>query len=78
MTVDMADEAMKKAIDKGFDLQALGELANASNRALTAAKAEPPTSITGIFSLIRTLNDKDRQNGLGFLMNFLKHLGRNI
>jgi len=78
MTMDMFDEGMKGAIDKGLDLQALGDIAGASNRALTAAKAEPPAKVGGIFGLLRVLKDNDRQKGLGFLMNFLKHLGRNI
>ena len=78
MTMDMVDEGMKDAIDKGFDLKTLGEIAGASNRALTAAKAEPPAKIGGMFGILRVLKDKDRQKGLGFLMNFLKHLGRNL
>lgn len=78
MTVDMFDEGMKGALDKGLDLQALGDIAGASNRALTAAKAEPPAKVGGIFGLLRVLKDNDRQKGLGFLMNFLKHLGRNL
>jgi len=78
MSMDMFDEGMKNAIDKGFDLQALGNIAGASNRALTAASAEPPAKVGGIFGLLRVLKDNDRQKGLGFLMNFLKHLGRNL
>lgn len=78
MTVDMFDEGMKEVMAKDFDLSSIMELAGESNRALIAAKAEPPAKVGGIFGLLRLIKDKDRQKGLGFLMNFLKHLGRNI
>ena len=78
MTMDMVDEGMKDALNSGFDLKALGEIASASNKALTAAKAEPPAKVGGVFGILRVLKDNDRQKGLGFLMNFLKHLGRNL
>ncbi len=78
MTMDIVDEKMKAALDKGFDLGTLAEIAASSNRALTAAKAEPPIKVGGFWRLWRVLKDPDRQRGLGFLMNFLKHLGRNL
>lgn len=78
MVADMADEKMKKAIEHGFDPQALSETAGAANTALTNAKAEPPAKVGGIFGILRALRDKDRQRGLGFMMNFLKHFGRHI
>lgn len=78
MTVDMYDEGMKRAFDNGFDPRTLMETAGAANTALTNAKAEPPAKVGGIFGLLRLIKDPDRQKGLGFLMNFLKHFGRNI
>lgn len=78
MTVDIFDEGMKEVMKKDFDFKSILELADESNRALIAAKAEPPAKVGGIFGLLRLIKDKDRQKGLGFLMNFLKHLGRNI
>ncbi len=78
MTVDMMDEGMRKAIANGFDPQTLADTASAANSALTKAKAEAPAKVGGVFGLLRSLKDPDRQKGLGFLMNFLKHFGRNI
>lgn len=78
MTVDMVDEGMRKAIAKGFDPQTLADTASAANTALTKAKAEAPAKVGGIFGLLKLIKDPDRQKGLGFLMNFLKHFGRNI
>lgn len=78
MTMDMVDEQMRVAMNNGFDAKALADTATAANRALTKAKAEEPAKIGGIFGLMRALKDPDRQKGLGFLMNFLKHFGKNI
>ncbi len=78
MTMDTYDEGMKQAFDNGFDPRTLMETASAANTALTNAKGEPPVKVGGIFGLLRLLKDPDRQKGLGFLMNFLKHFGRNI
>jgi len=78
MTVDMVDESMKKAIASGFDPHSVVGAASNVSTALTQAKAEPPAKIGGLFGLLRQLKDPDRQRGLGFLMNFLKHFGRNI
>ena len=78
MTVDVVDEQMKGAIASGFDPKALAETASAANSALTKARTEPPAKASGIFSLMRALRDPDRQKGIGFLLNFLKHFGRNI
>lgn len=78
MAADSADEMMKKAIAHGFDPQALISVAGAANRALTAAAAEPPARTGGIFGLLRALKDPDRQRGLGFMLNFLRHFGKNI
>lgn len=78
MTVDMVDEGMRKAIAKGFDPQTFADTASAANTALTKAKAETPAKVGGIFGLLKLIKDPDRQKGLGFLMNFLKHFGRNI
>ncbi|MEM1319813.1 MAG: DUF1641 domain-containing protein [Bacteroidota bacterium] len=78
MAADMYDEGMRKAMDQGFNPQVLIEVAGTANTALTKAKEEAPAKVGGIFGLLRTLRDPDRQRGLGFLMNFLKHFGRNI
>ena len=78
MVGDMVDEGMKDAISNGFDPQTLGDTLGAMGSALTAAKQEPPASVGGVFGLFRALKDEDRQKGLGFLMNFLKQLGKRL
>lgn len=78
MAVDSIDETMRHANESGFDPKALAETASSANHALTKAKAEPPAKVGGIFGILRVLKDPDRQKGLGFLMNFLKHFGKNL
>ncbi|HHM21911.1 MAG TPA: DUF1641 domain-containing protein, partial [Bacteroidetes bacterium] len=78
MAVDSYDEQMKKLNENGFDPRTLMEVAGNANTALTNAMNEPPAKVGGIFGLFRVLKDPDRQKGLGFLMNFLKHFGRKI
>lgn len=78
MTVDMIDESMKEAVTSGFDPKVLADTAKTANIALTNAKAEPPAKVGGLFGIFKLLRDPDRQKGLGFFMNFLKHFGRNI
>lgn len=78
MTVDMLDEGMKKAVSHGFNPDVLASVAGAANTALTVAHAEHPVSSGGPFKILRALRDPDRQKGLGFFMNFLKHFGQNL
>jgi uncharacterized protein YjgD (DUF1641 family) len=78
MTMDTVDEGMRNAIANGIDPQALANWAGQAGQALCEAQAEPPAKVGGIFGLLRALNDKDRQKALGFLMNFLKHLGSKL
>jgi uncharacterized protein YjgD (DUF1641 family) len=78
IAVDTFDEGMKNAFDNGFDPKNLSHIAGLSNRALTLAQNEPPAKVNGIFGLLGALKDKDRQRGLGFLLNFLKYFGRAI
>jgi uncharacterized protein YjgD (DUF1641 family) len=78
MMVDMLDEGVRTAMDKGFDPQTLSRMAATANTALNQAYAEPPPKVGGIFSLLKALKDPDRKKGLGFLLNFLKHFGKNL
>ncbi|MEZ4952535.1 MAG: DUF1641 domain-containing protein [Saprospiraceae bacterium] len=78
MGADIFDEQMRNANNDGFDPENLIEVAKTANRALTNARNEPPAKVGGIFGMLRILKDPDRQRGLGFLMNFLKHFGKNI
>ena len=78
IATDSFDEYMSDSVDSGFDPKALAETVRAANHALTCAKAEPPTKVGGIFGMLRVMKDPDRQRGIGFLMNFLKHFGKNI
>ena len=78
MAFDTFDEGMKNAFANGFDPKNLSHIAGLSNRALTLAQNEPPAKVNGVFGLLGALKDKDRQRGLGFLLNFLKHFGKAI
>jgi uncharacterized protein DUF1641 len=78
MVVDTIDENMQSGIAHGFDPGMLRKVASSANDALTNAWAEPPAKVGGIFGILRALKDPDRQKGLGFLMNFLKHFGQTL
>lgn len=77
MGMDTVDEASRELADSGIDFTALAKIAATSGKALSEAQNEPikPVSAFGVF---RAMKDKDRQKGLGFLMNFLKKLGQEI
>ena len=78
MVVDTIDENMQSALAHGFDPSMLRQVASSANDALTNAWTEPPAKVGGIFGILRSLKDPDRQKGLGFLMNFLKHFGETL
>lgn len=78
MTADIADETMRNAIAKGVDPQIIAQVAGSAGQALSQASQEATAKVGGIFSLLGALKDSDRQRGLGFLMNFLKHFGKNL
>ena len=78
MGADIFDEEMRKAGENGYDPKNLFAVARTANHALTKAQAEPPAKVGGLFGILRVLKDPDRQRGLGFLMNFLKHFGRDF
>lgn len=78
ITADIADETMRNAIAKGVDPQTIAQIAGSAGQALSQARQEAPAKVGGIFSLLGALKDSDRQRGLGFLMNFLKHFGKNL
>ncbi|MDH3648052.1 MAG: DUF1641 domain-containing protein [Saprospiraceae bacterium] len=78
MVIDTVDDEMDKSTSQGFDLAKVAELTSNAGGALMAAASEPKPEIHGIFSLIRKLNDPDRRKALGFLMAFLKNLGKRL
>ncbi len=77
MSMDAFDEFTKQALEKGYDTRTLMSVAQSANRALIEAKAEPPSKV-GTFGLLRAMSDPDRQRAMGFLMTFLKHLGKHL
>jgi len=78
MGTDIVDESIKRAMDNGLDPHTILQVAESAGEALSQARQEPPAKVGGIFGLLRALNDKDRQRGLGFLLNFLKHFGSKL
>lgn len=77
MGMDVADENVNRLNTSGINLDALSELAVISGTALSNAKQENISEL-GLFGLLKAMNDKDRQKGLGFLMNLLKQLGKQL
>lgn len=78
MGMDTLDEQMRQAGENGVDLQQIAKLTGSATAALSEAGQQAPAKVGGIFGLLRALSDKDRQKGLGFLMNFLKLFGQKI
>jgi uncharacterized protein YjgD (DUF1641 family) len=76
--MDTLDEQMRQAGENGVDLQQIATLTGSAAAALSEASQQEPAKVGGIFGLLRALNDKDRQKGLGFLMNFLKIFGQKM
>ncbi len=76
MTVDMLDEEMRRLPLADIDLPSLLELAAQFSAAAKAAKTMPDTKVGGIFSMLRTMRDPDRQMALGYLMNIAKAWGQ--
>ena len=54
------------------------EFIQQGNEALSEAKHQKINKVGGLFGLMRTLKDPDRQKALGFLMNVLKNLGKKL
>ncbi len=77
MAVDTFDNEMEASVEGGFDLASLGELGSKAGSAILEAAREP-ADVKGLFSLFRQMNDPDRRKALGFLMTFLKHLGKRL
>lgn len=77
MAVDTVDEGMRSARDNGLEPETLVDWAGQFGRAMREAKNEPVSKV-GLFGMIRALNDPDRQKALGFSLNFLKHLGKQM
>lgn len=77
IAIDSVDETMRKAIASGVDPQGLVQWAGQAAQALSQAQAAPVNKV-GAFGLFRALGDDDRQKALGFLMNFLKNLGKQL
>lgn len=83
MTIDSIDEFFNTYGSEFADTMAFLQkenllfLKNAGD-ALIEAQSEPPSKVGGIFGLLRTLKDPDRQRALGFFMNVLKNLGKKL
>lgn len=77
MTVDTVDEGLRKARENGLEPEALVDWAGQFGTAMRAAQNEP-TKKLGLLGMMRALNDPDRQKAIGFSLNFLKHLGKQM
>ncbi len=110
MLVDTIDEAYRKAIEQGLDLETLGTqgvqvlkqlstvLASEEFSALMNSQVLSPNTLSivstvgealveshdqpikkvGLFGTLRALNDPDRQKALGYIMGFVKELGKRL
>jgi uncharacterized protein YjgD (DUF1641 family) len=75
--MDTLDEGLRKARENGLEPETMVEWAAQFGRAMREAQAEPTTEV-GLFGMLTALRDPDRQKALGFSLNFLKHLGKQL
>lgn len=78
IAVDSFDDQIQKLNDSNLDVQSLIEISQLASVALSKAKKMPAAKVGGIFSMLRTMRDKDRQKAIGFLMNVAKAFGQEI
>ncbi|NND35169.1 MAG: DUF1641 domain-containing protein [Saprospiraceae bacterium] len=78
MVADMADDGMRELIDSGVDPQELGAITTKIIRSLSNTAQSDIESSGGIFKMLRKFADHDRQKALGFLLDFLKNLGKEL
>ncbi len=78
MVMDMIDEEIKNSPLKELDLNALLEVGTQISHAVIDAKYLPDAKVGGIFSMIKTMKDPDRQRAIGYLMNIAKSFGQTI
>jgi uncharacterized protein YjgD (DUF1641 family) len=77
MGMDTLDESLRQARENGLEPETMMEWAAQFGRAMRETQAEPPTKV-GVFGMLTALRDPDRQKALGFSLNFLKHLGKQL
>ncbi|WP_020536564.1 DUF1641 domain-containing protein [Lewinella cohaerens] len=77
MGMDTLDEGMRQARENGLEPETMIEWAAQFGSAMRETQAEPPTKV-GAFGMLTALRDPDRQKALGFSLNFLKHLGKQL
>ena len=78
MSTDIFDEEMKNLHTKNIDFHSLLELAQHLSQSVGEAQHMPPTKVSGIFSMLRTMKDADRQKAIGFIMNIAKAFGQKL
>ena len=75
---DVFDEEMRKAVEKGIDVQTLIETVLQISTAISQANEMPAAKVGGIFSMLRTMRDPDRQKSIGYIMNVAKAYGKQL
>lgn len=78
MAADSFDEQMKKLNLSTIDVDGLLEIARQASVAVSDAKQMPEAKVGGIFSMLRTMKDPDRQKAIGFVMNIAKAYGKQL
>jgi Protein of unknown function (DUF1641) len=78
MMADSFDEEMKNGAAKNIDFNALANLAQNTAAAIGDANQMPPTKVGGIFSMLRIMQDPDRQKAIGYFMNIAKAFGKKL
>lgn len=78
IAIDSFDEQMGKMAQSGIDFQDIVQLGKDASTAMTQAKTMPDAKVGGIFRMLKTMRDPDRQRAIGFLMNIAKAFGQQM
>ncbi|MFK8008635.1 MAG: DUF1641 domain-containing protein [Saprospiraceae bacterium] len=78
IAMDSFDEQMGKMARSGIDIQEFVQLGKDASNAMAQAKTMPEAKVGGIFSMLKTMRDPDRQRVIGFLMNIAKAYGQQM
>ena len=75
---DIIDEQMGHLIADGVDPHHLGNLTTKAMKSLSVTAKSDIEMPGSIFSVLRKLRDPERQKALGFMLSFLKNLGKEL
>ena len=78
MAMDTFDDEMKHFSALDIDPGVFLEIASILSSSIKEAEHMPKAKVSGIFSMLKTMRDPDRQKAIGFMMNVAKAYGKRL